>query len=86
MKNELDKGGGELSLSSQCKGSVGCHQRVLMPACTNTCAHVHTITEEGLMLSVQSLKERTEGENCKRMRGGGLLHDQLFFCLLYLLT
>lgn len=62
----MDEGGGELSHSSQCKRGFGCHQRVLMHACTNAYAHKHTITEEGLMLSVKSLKRKDRGRKLQK--------------------
>lgn len=70
MKNEVDEGGGELSLSTQCKRGFGCHQRVLMHACANAYAHKHTITEEGLMLSVKSLKRKERGRKLQKDERG----------------
>lgn len=84
MKNEVDEGGGELSPSLQCERSFGSHQRAPMHAGTNAYAHMHAITEEGLMLSVLSLKRKDRERKLQKDGGwgwGGLLRDQVVFVL-----
>ena len=87
MKNEVDEGGGELSSSSQCERGFGYHQRAPMHACTHThtYAHMHTITEVGLMLSVESVKRKDRGRKLQKdERGEGICVTKYFLSSLLL--